>query len=176
MRNTIFLLFNIIELHTLCRAIYCDVEFAGYKVIEKDFEDEPLSWQEYIDSLIHCKNSLDILRNLLKRAIQAYPTNEICFGKELKLKSIVKAEHAPTDKKGIIHIAELFSFDEGITLIYLFLEKVIKAYYQQVYKKEHPEADETSFQEALQADPRIQLEIKKSLQVHISHIDFLSMF
>lgn len=176
MRNINFSIFNIIELEILRRTLYCDVEFAGYNAVKNDFKDEPLSWEEYVDSLIHCKGSLDILSNILKQAIQDYPIDEICFGKELELKSFIKSEHAPTDKKGVIHMAELFPFDEGASLIFLFLEKVKKAYYQQIYKTEHPEANEAMFLSALQTDPRTQLEIKKSLQIHISHIDFLSMF
>lgn len=178
MLETNFALFTAKEINIICTVITHNVEFAAYKSVQRDFKDDPLSWNEYINILINSKDTLNLLRRAVDWAAFDCSIDKICFGKALKqiCGSKDKADHAPANEQQIINCAPLFNEAEGANFVTSFVSKAEDAYFQYIYKAKYPQANAADFLRALKKSFNMQLEIRNSVQIHLAHLDYSSFF
>lgn len=89
----------------------------------KEINDVPMSWQEFTNFLASFPQLIQVSKNIVKRAMDAFPDEKFDFSNQVrKVNTYPKAE----DK---ITVVVLFKNDEAVSLIQDFLTKTKHAYF-----------------------------------------------
>lgn len=168
------------EYELLHKALMLEIEYAVFILVQDDFQDAPLSWDEYLSLVQRSEEIRKKLRALLQKAINDFPLVQFTFGAELEEKNYPEL---PADENGICSIVELFENpDKCYELINTFILKAQGSYFLQkymdqtkTYSMQESIALANEFMTELLFNQEMRREIRRSIHIHLSSLDFSEM-